>query len=65
MSLLSKYYYKKYMMKTLADRVSDTVKDDMIDIIKRSSNYSLHHESYESATKGFFASSGNLTEVIK
>lgn len=67
MSLLSRYYYKKYMMKTLNNRMNteETIQDTMSDIIKRSSRYITNHESYESATFGFFASSGNLTDLKK
>ena len=64
MSLLSRYYYKKYMMKTLTDRMTneDSINDTLLKIIKKSSHYFDKHESYESATFGFFAQSGNLTD---
>lgn len=67
MSLLSRYYYKKYMMKTLTDRMTneDSINDTLLKIIKKSSHYFDKHESYESATFGFFASSGNLTDMNK
>lgn len=59
MSLLSKYYYRKYMIKTLTRRMNE--EEEFPEIQDRPSNYSMlstMDETYESATSGFFASAG-------
>jgi len=62
MSLLSKYYYKKFMVKTLSDRVKNV--NEVTDVITISrhgkSRLSLFNETYESAAFGLFASSGDV-----
>ena len=62
MSLLSKYYYKKFMIKTLSSRIRNAGGDtEMTDVSDRSrSRLSLHNETYESAAFGLFASSGEV-----
>lgn len=62
MSLLSKYYYKKYMRKTLTDRMNGT--EEVTNVIKEKHHLSFtstfSNETYESATYGFFAMAGNV-----
>ena len=64
MSLLSRYYHRKYMYNTLTSRMScygtasfDDVTKDVNEVISLISNI---NETYESATSGFFASSGQI-----
>ena len=66
MSLLSKYYYRKYMVRTLTRRMND--EEEFPNLQNVPSNYSLlstMDETYESATSGFFASSGEKIEEEK
>lgn len=65
MSILSRYYYKKYMIKTLSKRMScfgcstpDRKEEPMMGTSR--SLLTAIDESYESAASGFFASSGQL-----
>lgn len=63
MSLLSKYYYRKYMVRTLTRRMND--EKDFPNLQNIPSDYSLlstMDETYESATSGFFASAGEKIE---
>jgi len=65
MSLLSKYYYKRFMIKTLSDRMNHTeeVTNAITEGTKMKSRYSLSNETYESAAYGLFASSGEICAV--
>ena len=65
MSLLSKYYYKKFMMKTLTDRMNRTeeITDDTVQTQNIISRLSLSNETYESAAHGIFASAGEICSV--
>lgn len=63
MSLLSKYYYRKYMVRTLTRRMND--EEEFPNLQNVPSNYSLlstMDETYESAASGFFACSGEKIE---
>ena len=65
MSLLSKYYYKKFMIKTLTDRMNKT--EEMTDNVSKTtdimSRLSLSNETYESDAYGIFASAGEICSV--
>jgi len=63
MSLLSRYYYKKFMLKTLSDRMNnlDEVTNTIIENDKFRSRLSVSNETYESAAYGLFASAGEIT----
>lgn len=59
MSLLSKYYYRKYMVRTLTRRMND--EEEFPQFKNAPADYSLlstMDETYESAASGFFASAG-------
>lgn len=64
MSLLSRYYYRKYMVKTLTNRMSCCGSPELDDIVKEvnevRSALSTINETYESAASGFFASGGEV-----
>jgi len=64
MSLLSKYYYRKYMVRTLTDRMNEQNQAGLEDITREvneiRSLLGTVNETYESAASGFFASSGEL-----
>ncbi len=65
MSLLARYYYKKYMVRTLTDRMNN-VEDMMDNIVSeagRMRSLLSSNETYESAAYGLFASSGELCEA--
>ena len=63
MSLLSKYYYKKFMVKTLTDRMNklEDVTNSIVESSKAKSRLSVSNETYESAAYGLFASSGEIS----
>ncbi|MCR5260813.1 MAG: hypothetical protein K6C94_03140 [Candidatus Gastranaerophilales bacterium] len=70
MSILSRYYYKKYMQRTLSNRMANAYGNaDLNDITQEvnevRSALSAINESYESAASGFFASSGQLIQVTE
>lgn len=58
MSLLPRYYYRKYMIKTLTNRYNGVEEDFSKFPNQRYSLLGTLDETYESASKGFFASSG-------
>ncbi len=63
MSLLSKYYYRRYMVKTLTNRVNkyeEGLNDIISEVNEVRSVLSTVNESYESASQGFFASAGTV-----
>lgn len=60
MSLLPKYFYRRYMLKTLNNRVNGVEEDRLRFPNQRYSLLGTFDETYESASKGFFASSGDL-----
>lgn len=63
MSLLSKYYYRKYMVRTLTRRMNDEEENPILpNGLSNGSLLSTMDETYESATSGFFASSGEKTD---
>ena len=63
MSLLSRYYYRKYMERTLTNRMNSN-NNSLDDIVKEvnevRSALSTINETYESAASGFFASGGEI-----
>ena len=63
MSLLSRYYYRKYMERTLTKRMNSN-NNSLDDIVKEvnevRSALSTINETYESAASGFFASGGEV-----
>ena len=59
MSLLSKFFHRKYMIKTLTERMNQTEKDQQ-ETKPTHSRLSAINETYESAANGFFASSGEI-----
>lgn len=67
MSILSRYYYKKYMVKTLTNRMSCYGGGDLKDIAQEvndvRSMLSTINETYESAAAGFFASAGQVVPI--
>ena len=68
MSLLSRYYHRKYMVKTLSERMSNYTGNEGIENLANDVNevrslLSTVNETYESATSGFFASSGQLIDL--
>ena len=68
MSLLSRYYHRKYMVKTLSERMScysgnEGLEDIVSDVNEVRTMLSTMSETYESATSGFFASAGQLADV--
>ena len=70
MSILSRYYHKRYMMKTLSERMSSYGGNEGLenlanDVNEVRSMLSTMNETYESATSGFFASAGQLTESFQ
>lgn len=64
MSLLSQYYNRKYMVKTLSARANFQQDEQNYDIINEVSKIrsllSNINETYESAAQGFFATSGEV-----
>lgn len=69
MSLLSRYYYRKYLHRTLTCRMSCYGGNDLQDIANEvnevRSMLSTINETYESAASGFFASSGEIIQVTQ
>lgn len=65
MSLLARFYHRRYIRKTLENRArneQNNVDDSNDNIITKRSLLSLG-ETYESATSGFFASAGEVVET--
>lgn len=67
MSLLPKYFYRRYMLRTLENRNLDSVilinsEGETDNSMPMKSLLSTINETYESAASGFFASSGNLVK---
>lgn len=64
MSLLSKYYYRKYMVRTLTNRMNEVQEEPLNDIINEvnqiRSLLGTLNETYESAAQGYFATSGEV-----
>ncbi|MDO5304597.1 MAG: hypothetical protein Q4E87_03360 [bacterium] len=62
MSLLSKFYHRRYMRKTLEQRAKNAENnvEENIDNTRRS--LLSTDETYESANSGFFASAGEVIE---
>lgn len=69
MSILSRYYHKKYMQRTLTNRMSCYGQTDLSDITQEvnevRSALSAINETYESAASGFFASAGQIVQVTE
>lgn len=65
MSLLSKYYHRRYMKKTLEARAKNAENNVEESIDNNSPRRSLlsSDETYESATSGFFASAGEPVDM--
>lgn len=64
MSLLSKFYHRRYMRKTLETRARNAENNVEESIDNNSSRRSLlsSDETYESANSGFFASAGEVID---
>lgn len=65
MSLLAKFFHRRYMRKTLEARAKNeqnNVEDENDNLINKRSLLSTG-ETYESATRGFFASAGEVVET--
>ena len=68
MNLLPKYYYRKYIDKVLKFRIShpdeniNVIAIDVNNNVRLKSLLNVINETYESATNGFFASSGNILQ---
>lgn len=64
MSLLSKYYYRRYMERTLTARMNNQEEELLNDIVSEvnqiRSLLGTINETYESATQGYFATSGEV-----
>lgn len=65
MSLLARYYHRRYIRKTLEDRernIKNSVDNSNDNMITKRSLLSSG-ETYESATSGFFASAGEVVDT--
>ncbi len=62
MSLLSKYYYRRYMRKTLEQRALNKENNVEDNFSPRRKSLLSNDETYESANSGFFASAGEIID---
>lgn len=62
MSLLSKFYYRRYMRKTLEERALNKENDVEESNTGRRKSLLSNDETYESANSGFFASAGEIID---
>lgn len=59
MSLLSKFYHRRYMKKTLEQRAKN-IENDIDENVDMKRSLLSTDETYESANSGFFASAGEV-----